>query len=101
MLILRRKVGETLQISDNITVTVLDVYDGGVRLAIEAPKDISILRGELLRAVDANRDAAASQPTGVQKLLNLDANRDAAASRSASVQKLLNDVNGIRKKKKP
>lgn len=80
MLILRRRQGETLQISDNITVTVLDVYDGGVRLAIEAPKDIPILRGELLRAVDANRDAAASQSTDVQKLLH--------------------DVSGMQKKKK-
>ena len=58
MLILRRKAGESLVIGGNIKVTVTDIYEGGVRLAIDAPKQISILRTELLQAADANRDAA-------------------------------------------
>ena len=58
MLILRRKAGETLLIGDNVKITVMDVYEGGVRLAIDAPKSVQILRSELLQAVDANRDAA-------------------------------------------
>ena len=61
MLILRRKAGETLLIGDEVKVTVLDVYEGGVRLAIDAPRSISILRSELLQAADANRDAAKEQ----------------------------------------
>ncbi len=61
MLILRRKVGETLLIGDQIKITVLDAGDGGTRLAIDAPKEVSILRSELVRAVDANRDAANEQ----------------------------------------
>lgn len=61
MLILRRKVGETLLIGDQIKVTVLDAGDGGARLAIDAPKEIAILRSELVRAMDANRDAANEQ----------------------------------------
>ena len=61
MLILRRKAGETLLIGDNVKITVMDVYEGGVRLAIDAPKSIQILRSELLQAVDANRDAVKEQ----------------------------------------
>lgn len=61
MLILRRKAGETLLIGDEIKITVMDVYEGGVRLAIDAPKRIPVLRSELLQAADANRDAASDQ----------------------------------------
>ena len=61
MLILRRKAGETLLIGDEIKITVMDVYEGGVRLAIDAPKRIPVLRSELLQAADANRDAANDQ----------------------------------------
>ena len=61
MLILRRKAGETLLIGDEIKITVMDVYEGGVRLAIDAPKQIPVLRSELLPAADANRDAANDQ----------------------------------------
>ena len=61
MLILRRKAGETLLIGDEIKITVMDVYEGGVRLAIDAPKRIAVLRSELVQAADANRDAANDQ----------------------------------------
>lgn len=61
MLILRRREGETLLIGENIKITVLDTSDGGVRFAIDAPKEITILRGELVGAMDANRDAANEQ----------------------------------------
>ena len=70
MLILRRRAGETLLIGDEVKVTVMDVYEGGVRLAIDAPKSIQILRSELLQAVDANRDAA-KEPKRPDELLGL------------------------------
>ncbi len=70
MLILRRKTGESLLIGEEIKVTVLDAGDGRARLAIEAPKEISILRSELVRAMDANRDAANEQ-LKPQELLGL------------------------------
>ena len=71
MLILRRRAGESLLIGDNIKLTVMDVYEGGVRLAIDAPKSISVLRSELVQAVDANRDAAAHGEARPDKLLVL------------------------------
>lgn len=71
MLILRRRAGETLVIGDNVRITVMDVYEGGVRLAIDAPKSIPVLRSELLQAADANRDAAAAEPARPDGLLDL------------------------------
>jgi len=47
MLVLSRKVGETILIGENISIQVLQVTGGAVRLGIEAPTDIRILRGEL------------------------------------------------------
>lgn len=70
MLILRRKPGEQLLIGDNIQITVMDVSEGGVRLAIDAPREITILRSELKKAMDANRDAANEQAEP-QQLLNM------------------------------
>ena len=71
MLILRRKAGESLQIGDEIKLTVMDVYEGGVRLAIDAPRKITILRSELLQAADANRDAAAGAQARPDELMEL------------------------------
>lgn len=59
MLILRRKAGESLILNDNIKVTVLESGSDGVRLAIDAPKEVQILREELVEARKANREAAA------------------------------------------
>ncbi len=71
MLILRRKAGETLLIGEDVKVTVMDVYEGGVRLAIDAPKEIPVLRAELLRAADANRDSANAARNDAQELQKL------------------------------
>ena len=71
MLILRRRAGETLLIGDDVKITVMDVYEGGVRLAIDAPKSIPVLRSELLQAVDANRDAASKGGERPDDLLGL------------------------------
>lgn len=58
MLILRRKAGESLILNDNIKVTVLESGGDGVRLAIDAPKEVQILREELVEARKANQEAA-------------------------------------------
>jgi len=80
MLILRRKIGETLLIGGNVKITVLDVGESGARLAIDAPKEISVLRSELVRAVDANRDAAneQSKPQELLKVLGGRKGKDGA-----------------------
>lgn len=48
MLVLGRKPGEYVMIGDHIKVAVIKSDEGDLRLAIEAPKSISIVRGELL-----------------------------------------------------
>lgn len=58
MLILQRKEGESLLIGEDVEVTVLSVDGGKVRLAIQAPKQVSILRSELKTAAATNREAA-------------------------------------------
>ncbi|MBR7519662.1 carbon storage regulator CsrA [Pseudomonas juntendi] len=59
MLILTRKVGETIVINDTIRVTVMQVKGGQVRLGIEAPKDVSVHRQESQERIDLKADAAA------------------------------------------
>lgn len=58
MLILQRKEGESLFIGDEVEVTVLAVEAGRVRLAIQAPREVPILRSELKVAAQTNREAA-------------------------------------------
>ncbi len=48
MLVLARRTNEAIQIGPNITITVLRVKGKGVKLGIEAPADVAVLRAELL-----------------------------------------------------
>ncbi len=71
MLILRRKLGESFVIGDNVDITVLSVdASGNVNLGINAPKDVLILRSELKQAVEFNKDAAVagSDSLAIEKL---------------------------------
>ncbi|MFM8251725.1 MAG: carbon storage regulator [Planctomycetota bacterium] len=50
MLVVTRKVGEQIVIGDHVTVTVVRIAGGAVRIGIEAPKEYSVMRRELLEA---------------------------------------------------
>lgn len=69
MLILQRKKGQSLSINDNITLTVTDIGADWVKLAIDAPKEIPVLRSELKEAADENKKA--SETVSIQALDNL------------------------------
>ena len=47
MLVLSRKQGQRIQISDNVTITITQIKGNQVRIGVEAPRDVAIRRGEL------------------------------------------------------
>lgn len=61
MLILQRKKGEAVILSGDIKISVQETGADWVKLAIEAPQDVTILRSELVEAAEANQEAAASK----------------------------------------
>lgn len=60
MLILTRRVGETLVIGDDVTVTVLGVRGNQVRLGVNAPKDVAVHREEIYQRIQNEKDAVIS-----------------------------------------
>ena len=60
MLILTRRVGETLMIGDSVTVTILGVKGNQVRVGITAPKDVAVHREEIFQRI--GREAASQPP---------------------------------------
>ena len=58
MLVISRKAGESLIISEDIKVTIVSVAGDKVAIGIEAPKDVKIVRQELLDIIEANRASA-------------------------------------------
>jgi carbon storage regulator len=61
MLVLSRKQNETIVIDNRITITVVQLKGGGVRLGIDAPQDVPINRGEIARRIALeNLEASAS-----------------------------------------
>lgn len=52
MLVLTRKMGESLIIGDNITVTMLELNGGQVRVGVDAPREISVHREEVKKRID-------------------------------------------------
>lgn len=65
MLVLSRKVGEKILIGDNIAVTVVRVSQGVVRIGVEAPNELSIVREEIKDRLEGKKSpspASAGQP---------------------------------------
>ena len=76
MLILGRRPGDSIVIEGGIRIVVLACDRGGVRLGIEAPPEVTILRGEIVQAVEAANRAAAA-PEGARALVEALAPRKA------------------------
>ena len=63
MLVLSRKVGERILIGDKITVTVVKIGHGGVRIGVEAPTELAVVREELAAQLERAEQALAARQT--------------------------------------
>ena len=72
MLVLSRKADQSLMLGPDITLTVLAIEGDRVKLGIQAPRDISVLRRELLVQVQDSRVAAPTLPPAVPSSTGLD-----------------------------
>ncbi|GAA0695506.1 carbon storage regulator CsrA [Marinobacterium maritimum] len=61
MLILTRRVGETLMVGDDVTVTVLGVKGNQVRIGVNAPKDVSVHREEIYQRIQREKSQDGEQ----------------------------------------
>jgi carbon storage regulator len=70
MLVLTRKQGEKIRIGDDVVITVVRTKGKAVRLGIQAPSHVPVLRGEIALAIEAERavehGAAEDEPGGVE-----------------------------------
>ncbi len=64
MLILTRRVGETLMIGDDVTVTVLGVKGNQVRIGINAPKDVAVHREEIYERIRQEKQGGSPEGEG-------------------------------------
>jgi carbon storage regulator len=63
MLVLSRKVGERIWIGDDISVTVVRLSGGAVRLGIEAPPHLPVVREELKARIEQEESSSQEMPT--------------------------------------
>ena len=56
MLILTRRVGETLMVGDEVTVTVLGVKGNQMRIGVNAPKEVAVHREEIYQRIQKEKD---------------------------------------------
>ncbi|HML37260.1 MAG TPA: carbon storage regulator CsrA [Bacillota bacterium] len=80
MLVISRKAGESILISENIRITVVSMGNDKVALGIDAPKDIKVIREELMETIEANQ-ASAEKPEsddyqGIAHLIKIHKNMD-------------------------
>jgi carbon storage regulator len=81
MLVLSRRVGDSVIIGDDVVVTVLEIRGDVVRIGVDAPREVAVRRQELLAELaDSNRAAASPSSAAVSDLSNLVSKRNKPGS---------------------
>ncbi|MDR9501490.1 MAG: carbon storage regulator CsrA [Desulfurivibrionaceae bacterium] len=76
MLILARKIGEAIKIADEITITVMEIKGGQVKIGVDAPPHITIHRSEVYNRIsEENKKAAQEAPLDLSSLATTLKNR--------------------------
>lgn len=84
MLVLTRKIQQQIQIGPNITITILQVKGQSVRVGIEAPRDVCVLRTELAEKLACEEQSGADQPVGEHMANRTQVEAEVGASSSLS-----------------
>ena len=71
MLVLARKTDESIVIGDNIFVKIISIENGVVKLGIDAPKEVSIIRNELIEAIKETNKAASLEEVNENDIASL------------------------------
>lgn len=69
MLVVKRKKGESILIGDNIEINIVSIDNGSVKISIEAPKEVTILRKELYKEVQEENKNAINIDMSILKIL--------------------------------
>lgn len=70
MLVVKRKKGESILIGDDIEITIVNLESGAVKVAIDAPKEVTILRKELYKEVEEENKKATEIDMSILSKLN-------------------------------
>jgi len=90
MLVLTRRLGETIVIGDDIVIKIVDIHGKQIRIGIEAPSEVSVYRGEIYERIMLENKAAVEATVGDVKaiaggLKELMSKADSGNSRDSNV----------------
>jgi carbon storage regulator len=71
MLVLTRRLGETIVIGDDIVIKIVDIHGKQIRVGIEAPTEVSVYRGEIYDRIMLENKAAAQAATNHEAIAEL------------------------------
>lgn len=71
MLILSRKTDQQIKIGDDITITIIEIHDGQVKIGVEAPKHVKVFRQEVFNAIQKENEAAVVNTSSIETLSKL------------------------------
>ena len=80
MLFLTRKIGETIMINDDVSITVIQVSGRTVKLGINYPKNVRVYRQEIYERIQTENRLAAGQSEAVQNFLQKEVEKEAESA---------------------